>query len=332
MADVKYLKDFGEAEILRRLQQFCPAEIIGDDGAVLALPPQESLVVTTDILVDGVHFSDRTMPAEKVGWRAVAANLSDLAAMGATPVGITVGLSLPPETPMPWLDQLYQGMAACLGRYHTPLVGGDLTRSPVKTVAITALGTVSPNRIIQRTAARPGDAIVVTGHHGDSRAGLELLLEPNTPAAQGLAVGDRQALIDAHQMPLPRLDVLDHVTALPLTWPLAGMDSSDGLADAVLQICQCSGVGALLQAEQLPISPALRRYQPPEIAYQWALYGGEDFQLVLCLPMFAAQSLLQMLPGQGAIIGQITVDQTVAIADGTGKKMPLSRSQTFQHF
>lgn len=105
----KCLKDFGEAEILQRLQRFCPAEIIGDDGAVLTFPPGQNLVVTTDVLVDGVHFGDRTMPPEKVGWRAVAANLSDLAAMGATPIGITVGLSLPPETPILWLDQLYQG-------------------------------------------------------------------------------------------------------------------------------------------------------------------------------------------------------------------------------
>ncbi|MEB3224469.1 MAG: thiamine-phosphate kinase [Synechococcus sp.] len=332
MEEMKRLKDFGEAAILQRLQQFCPAEIIGDDGAILALPPEQSLVVTTDVLVDGVHFGDRTMPPEKVGWRAVAANLSDLAAMGATPLGITVGLSLPPDTSIAWLDQLYEGMAACLSRYGTPLVGGDLTRSPVKTIGITAFGTVKPPRTIQRNAAQVGDVILVTGCHGDSRAGLELLLNGDHPRAKNLSFADRQILIHAHQMPIPRLDVLNDLNSLPLRWPIAGMDSSDGLADAVLQICQASEVGAVIQAEKIPISPALQRYQSPEIALQWALYGGEDFELVLCLPQDTAESLLKKLPGQGAMVGQITAEKTVAIANGTGQTTPLSQAQTFQHF
>ena len=325
----KCLRDFGEAEILQRLQRFCPAEIIGDDGAVLAFPPGQNLVVTTDVLVDGVHFGDRTMPPEKVGWRAVAANLSDLAAMGATPIGITVGLSLPPETPILWLDQLYQGFAACLGRYGTPLVGGDLTRSPVKTIGITAFGVVSPHRAIQRSSAKVGDVILVTGCHGDSRAGLELLLHDDA-RSQTLSIGDRQALIRAHQTPCPRLDVLPHL--ISLNSPPAGMDSSDGLADAVLQICQRSGVGAMIEAEKIPLSPALRRYQDPKTALRWALYGGEDFELVLCLPPVAAERLLAELPGQGAIIGHITAEKIGAIANGAGETMPLSRAQTFQHF
>ncbi|WP_099240883.1 thiamine-phosphate kinase [Synechococcus sp. BDU 130192] len=329
MAEMKCLKDFGEAEILQRLQRFCPAEIIGDDGAVLGFPPGQNLVVTTDVLVDGVHFGDRTMPPEKVGWRAVAANLSDLAAMGATPIGITVGLSLPPETPILWLDQLYQGLAACLGRYSTPLVGGDLTRSPVKTIGITAFGVVSPHRAIQRSTAKVGDVILVTGCHGDSHAGLELLLHGDSHA-QTLSIGDRQALIRAHQTPQPRLDVLAYLN--PSDSPPAGMDSSDGLADAVLQICQRSGVGAVVEAEKIPLSPALRRYQNPETALRWALYGGEDFELVLCLPPTAAEQLLVKLSGQGAIIGQITAEQTVALANAAGQTMPLSQTQTFQHF
>ncbi|MBV5259495.1 thiamine-phosphate kinase [Synechococcus moorigangaii CMS01] len=326
-----YLRDFGEAEILQRLQQFCPAAIIGDDGAILNFPPGQQLVVTTDVLVDGVHFGDRTMAPEKVGWRAVAANLSDLAAMGATPLGITVGLSLPPETPLLWLEQLYQGMAACLSRYGTPLVGGDLTRSPVKTVGITAFGVVSPHRTIQRKAAKVGDLILVTGCHGDSRAGLELLLHGDA-RSQTLSIGDRQALIHAHQMPIPRLDVLNELGAMAVDWPIAGMDSSDGLADAVLQICQASGVGAIVEAKHIPISPALQRYQSPETALEWALYGGEDFELVLCLPPATAVDLLAKCSGQGAIIGQITAGQTVAIANATGQTIPLSRAQTFQHF
>jgi thiamine-monophosphate kinase len=104
------ISNIGEAGLLQRLFPFCVASTIGDDGALLAMPPDRVLVVTTDVLVDGVHFSDRTTSAADVGWRAAAANLSDLAAMGASPLGITVGLSLPPTTKVAWVEELYSGM------------------------------------------------------------------------------------------------------------------------------------------------------------------------------------------------------------------------------
>ncbi len=118
--------------------------------------------------------------AADVGWRAAAANLSDLAAMGATPVAITVALGLPGDTPVDWVEELYCGMRECLEQYCTEIVGGDICRSPIRTVAITAFGQVQPDRTIRRNAASPGDAIVVTGVHGASRAGLELLLHPES--------------------------------------------------------------------------------------------------------------------------------------------------------
>ena len=172
------VKDIGEQGLLKKLQSFCPGEIIGDDGAVLPTHPDKDLVVTTDVLVDGVHFSDRTTTAFDVGWRAAAANLSDLAAMGAEPLGITVGLSLPGDVLVSWVEDLYQGLTACLQQYDTPIVGGDICRSQVITVAITAFGQVLPHQVIRRSNAQVGDAIVITGLHGLSRAGLELLLHP----------------------------------------------------------------------------------------------------------------------------------------------------------
>lgn len=324
------LSDSSEAEILRILQKFCPTAVIGDDGAVLPWPNNQDLVVTTDVLVDGIHFSDRTTPANMAGWRAVAANLSDLAAMGAIPMGITVGLSLPPETELSWLETLYQGMGDCLQAYGTPLVGGDLTRSPVKTIAITAFGKVVSKNVIRRDAAQPGDVIVATGFHGDSRAGLELLLNPET--GMELEEGDRQFLIQAHQKPLPRLDISYYLNNLETQRHWAGMDSSDGLADAVLQICEMSQVGAVINADQIPISPALSRYQSSEKALQWALYGGEDFQLVLCLTQKIAEQLVAKF-GEGCrIVGEITATQDVKIKGNDGRSQPLSRQQTFQHF
>ncbi len=138
------VKDLGEHGLLERLQRFCPPGVVGDDGAIINTQPDRSLVVTTDVLVEEVHFSDRTTTAFDVGWRATAANLSDLAAMGATPLGITVGLSLPGEKLVSWVEAVYQGMDACLKIYQTSLVGGDICRSAVASLAITAFGEVIP--------------------------------------------------------------------------------------------------------------------------------------------------------------------------------------------
>jgi thiamine-monophosphate kinase len=331
----KQVKDIGEQGLLERLQRFCPPEIIGDDAAVLVTAPEQSLVVTTDLLIDGVHFSDVTTSPEDAGWRAAAANLSDLAAMGATPLGITVGLGLPGEVSVNWVERLYQGMTECLQKYNTLIVGGDVVRSPVKTLAITAFGQATPDRIIRRSAAVVGDAIVVTGVHGASYAGLQLLLHPEM--RQNLNNTKQQALIKAHQRPQPRLDVL------PILWEIltpdsplsiAGMDSSDGLADAILQICRASGVGAILERRQIPLPAAFDHWLTEQQALEYALYGGEDFELVLCLPQELAHTLVQKLGQGAAIVGTITAESKVLLHDQQ-QKFPdqvLSLSQGFQHF
>ncbi|MBN3883542.1 MAG: thiamine-phosphate kinase [Nostoc sp.] len=329
------VKDIGEQGLLERLQRFCPPEIIGDDAAVLETLPGQSLVVTTDVLVDGVHFSNLTTSPEDAGWRAAAANLSDLAAMGASPLGITVGLGLPGELRVSWVERLYQGMTECLQKYNTLIVGGDVVRSPVTTLAITAFGQVNPSQIIRRSAAVVGDAIVVTGVHGASHAGLELLLHPEL--GQNLKDAERTALTRAHQRPQPRLDVLpilQKIFASSCPIPIAGMDSSDGLADAIIQICRASGVGAILERRQIPVPKTFNHWLPQEQALAYALYGGEDFELVLCLPQKLASTLVQHLGEGAAIVGKITSGSTVLLHDEQ-KKFPdqvLSLSQGFQHF
>ncbi len=329
------IKDIGEQGLLERLQRFCPPEIIGDDAAVLETAPGQSLVVTTDVLVDGVHFSNITTSPEDAGWRAAAANLSDLAAMGASPLGITVGLGLPDELRVSWVERLYQGMTECLQKYNTPIVGGDIVRSPVTTLAITAFGQVNPSQIIRRSAAVVGNAIVVTGIHGASHAGLELLLHPEL--GQNLNNVEKMALIRAHQRPQPRLDVL------PILWKIltpnsqlsfAGMDSSDGLADAIIQICRASGVGAVLEYRQIPVPKTFKHWLTESQALAYALYGGEDFELVLCLPQELALTFVQNLGEGAAIVGSITPGSKVLLHDEQ-KKFPdqvLSLSQGFQHF
>ncbi len=325
------VRDIGEKSLLERLQRFCPPEIVGDDAAVMDIQSGKSLVVTTDVLVDGVHFSDHSTSPEDAGWRSAAANLSDLAAMGATPLGITVGLGLRSDVLVSWVERLYQGMTECLNQYDTPIVGGDVCRSPVITIAITAFGQVHPSCIIRRSAAQVGDAIVVTGVHGASRAGLELLLHPDLGA--NLSHIERIALIQAHQRPQPRLDVLPILREVSgESARVAGMDSSDGLADALVQICQASGVGAKIERSQIPMPPALNNWSPQ--ALDWVLYGGEDFELVLCLPPNLATALVQQLGDGAAVIGTITPDLEVQLVDQTGKNpdQVLSLSRGFQHF
>ncbi|WP_353929240.1 thiamine-phosphate kinase [Okeanomitos corallinicola TIOX110] len=332
------VKDIGEQGLLKIIQSFCPADIIGDDAAVLTTTPQKSLVVTTDMLIDGVHFSDVTTSPEDAGWRAAAANLSDLAAMGAFPLGITVGLGLPGDLSVAWIEKLYQGITECLQKYNVSIVGGDIVRSPITTLSITAFGEVKPDLIIRRSTAQIGDTIIVTGIHGASRAGLELLLNPEI--AQNLKTTEKTALIAAHQRPIPRLDVLPIIEEilLPISPSshllISGMDSSDGLADAVLQICRASGVGAILEQSKISVPSAFNHWLTPEQSLNYALYGGEDFELVLCLPPKTASALVEKLGTGAAIIGTITPGSEVNLKHENAKipNQVLTLSQGFQHF
>jgi thiamine-monophosphate kinase len=336
MGKIMKIEDIGEQGLLTILQRFCPQEIVGDDAAVIATQADRSLVITTDMLVDGVHFSDRTTGPYYAGWRAAAANLSDLAAMGATPLAVTVALGVSGNTAVEWVEEFYRGMTACLQQYHAPIVGGDIVRSPAVTAAITAFGEVAENRTIRRSNARSNWAIVATGVHGASRAGLELLLHPEF--GQNLAGVDRTSLIISHQHPTPRLDVL------PVLWEIldaenreisiAGMDSSDGLADAIVQICRASKVGARIERLRIPVPRAIEQIVSTQTALNWALYGGEDFELVLCLPSDLAEKLIHILGNGSAIVGKMTDCSDILLVDSTGTYADeeLKISKGFQHF
>jgi thiamine-monophosphate kinase len=331
MSSEPQVRELGEQALLKRLYAFCPPELVGDDAALLRVAEDHFLVVTTDLLVDRVHFSDRTTSAADVGWRATTANLSDLAAMGAMPLGITVGLGLPGELSVAWVEQLYQGIVACLQPFKAAIVGGDVCRSSVTTVSITALGQVPTNRTITRDQAKPGDVILATGVHGASRAGLELLLHPEQ--GQSLEPLERSRLIQAHQRPYPRLDVIKTLACLYPAFRIAGMDTSDGLADAVLQICQSSHVGAQLQRRQIPLPPGITDWITETQAIDWALYGGEDFELVLCLPMPLAETFVQQFK-EAVVIGEIVEEPIVVLQDCLGQYPDeiLSLDKGFQHF
>ncbi len=335
------IRSIGEQGLLKIFQQYC-SDVVGDDAAPMgATLPEHQMVVTTDMLIDGVHFSDRTTSAADVGWRAAAVNLSDLAAMGAKPWGLVMSVGLPPDTEISWIEGVYQGLAECLRTYGTELVGGDTVRSPIHTFAVTAFGQVPKNQLIQRHTARVGDAIVITGLHGLSKAGLELLFQPELKEKllSPLKIGDRllasaeliQAIHQCHQRPLPRFDAIailrkilkenNHLGEMPIS----GMDSSDGLADAIAQICRCSHVGAKIYWRSLPIHRAVRTLAGDR-ALDWVLYGGEDFELVLCMPFDIAEQFVWQLSG-AAIIGKIVAgNQIDGITDRKEKR------SDFQHF
>jgi thiamine-monophosphate kinase len=325
------LGDCGEHQLIERLRLYCAPSMIGDDAAVFAPPQDQQMVFSTDVLVDGVHFSLGmaspvvTMTPFDVGWRAAAANLSDIAAMGATPIGMTVGMAAPSHCPVAVIEDIYQGLAACCHTYGTAIFGGDTCRSGVLSLSISILGAAPPERLIYRHTARPGDLILATGLHGAARAGLECLLQPEWAATVPTEL--RQLWVHAHQHPQPRLDVVQWLWQQSPAPRVSGMDSSDGLADAVLQICAASGVGAILSAEAIPKLP----YLDPEQALAWALYGGEDFELVLCLPPAIAPDLCAMAGNHAAILGEITATPEVLLQQGKALR-PLQHQQTFQHF
>ena len=243
---------------------------IGDDAAVLA----GGWCTSLDLLIEDVHFRTRTSSAFDLGWKAIAVNLSDLAAMGAEPVCALVGLGLPTGTTPETLDELFAGFDACAAAYGAQVAGGDMSRAPVLTIAITVFGLAE--RPARRDGARPGDVVCVTGPLGGSRAGLELLegLDASLP--------ERAALVERHVHPVPLIAegrILARVSH-------AMMDLSDGLATDARRLASASGVAVRIDLDRVPVQAGAERIAASVgRAPGWfAAAGGEDYELVCALP------------------------------------------------
>lgn len=258
---------------------------IGDDAAVWQPSRSNRSVITTDALVEGVHFDRAAMSAEDVGWRALAANLSDIAAMGARPVLATVVLGFPRGTDPGWLLACYDGIAALAARSACPVAGGDVTRAPSITLALTVVGEVRASNVKTRAGARPGDVVAVTGALGASRAGLHVALEHPELAEQP---GSDEALA-AFRRPQPRLREGRWLAASRAVHAL--MDLSDGLSTDLGRLCAASRAGAIV--DTVPVHDAARRVAENSgtDADSWALSGGEDYELLAAIDKRAFRHL-----------------------------------------
>jgi len=287
---------------------------IGDDAAVLR-GERRDWVVTTDWLIEGVHFQRATHPARAVGWKALARSLSDLAAMGAQPRYALVALAVPPTTPARWVDEFFGGVAALARRHGVRVVGGDLSSAPQVTVDLQAIGEVRSGRALLRRGARPGDVIYASGTLGLSHLGLWAL-------RRGRAREFRRA-VRFHLYPRPQVRL---AAALARHGATAMIDVSDGLSTDLSHICEASGVGARLEADRIP----LVRLTPAEekrlgvTARELALNGGEDYELLFTLPKRKAQRLPRRLAGARLTrIGEITRRRGLRVVDARGRERPL---------
>lgn len=237
---------------------------IGDDGAVLRPTPGHETVAAVDAMVEGVHFLSSIDPGD-LGFRLVAVNLSDMAAMGATPRWMTLSLAIPEADPG-WLRRFSQGMRECAETDGVALIGGDTTRARVTVVSVQMLGEVPAGSALLRSGAQPGDAIYVTGHPGDAAAGFDARVRGE----------DAPELYRAFTRPMSRVDYGKRLRNVAS----AAIDLSDGLYADLSKLLDMSGVGATLEVDRLPLSEALLVRAGRAEALEFALSGGDDYELL----------------------------------------------------
>ncbi|HYJ12288.1 MAG TPA: thiamine-phosphate kinase [Thermomicrobiales bacterium] len=327
--------EIGEFGLIDRLRDVLPENAralprtgvgIGDDAAVWKPPADEDLVVTTDALIENIHFRLEWTDWESLGHKMLAVNLSDIAAMGAVPRLATVVLGLTGEEAVDDIEDLYRGAGRLAAAHGTVIAGGDIVRSPHGLViSVMLLGSVVPGQALTRSGARPGDLIVVSGTLGASGAGLALLEGGDDRTSTG------PLLRAAHLRPQPRLALGAIMFEAGVS---AAMDLSDGLLGDLPKILVASGVGGRIEADLIPVLPAVRAVFPD----RWldlALRGGEDYELLMTIApeRFAHfQQLAGVVGGTVTVIGEITDDEPASLSvTNDGEPMDLQRG-AFDHF
>ena len=296
---------------------------VGDDCAITSIPTGYQLAITTDTLVEGTHFLPSISPTD-LAYKSVAVNLSDLAAMGATPAWVSLALTLP-EIKEEWLAEFSQSLFAILDRYGVSLIGGDTTKGPLS-ITLTAQGFLPENQGLFRHQAKVGDWIFVSGFLGDSAAGLDLLLQNRKIENES----DRY-FIQRHLRPTPRVEL-----GLALrSFSCCALDISDGLLADLEHILERSQVGAEIYLENLPISRHLCIQYEQTQAEKFALTGGEDYELCFTVSEEKREEMEQVLRSQGikvTCIGKILPQTSGLNLLKNGEKVALPEHCGFDHF
>ncbi len=320
-----------EHELIRR--HFAPLagpEGLGlvDDAAEFEPPPGSRLVVTSDLVAEGIHFFADDPPGA-IAAKALRVNLSDLAAKGATPLGYTLALALRPETEEGWIARFAAGLGADQKRYGVRLFGGDTSDAAGgTTIAVTAFGSVPTGGMVRRSGARPGDAVAVTGTIGDAALGL-LARRSMLPA-----IGDdaRDYLIGRYRFPEPRVGLSEVLR----TFASAAMDVSDGLVGDLGKLCEASGVGARIDLGAVPFSePAAAAIALESGLSETCLTGGDDYEILATVPRAKLSGAMAAAAAKSvafAVIGEIVEGAPIPVFVGADSQAVTFAKTSFEHF
>ena len=299
---------------------------IGDDAAAWTHSAM-TVVSTTDTMVDGVHFRTDTIGWRDLGWKAMASNLSDVAAMGCSPTLALVTLGLRGDINVDSLREMYSGMMDACESGGCAIAGGDIVRSDTLFVTVALQGVAGPNEVpLTRSSASEGDALAVTGYLGSSAGGLRLLLDPEE--APSISPETREYLTAAHNRPTPRTQAGQTLRRLGVR---CAMDVSDGLVADVEKLCATSKVSASIDIDSVPVHPFLKETFPDSWS-QLALTGGEDYELVFTANQATMRAVVNELGELVKVIGRIEPgDGSVRVEDASGREIHIE-SSGWNHF
>ncbi|MGW8302306.1 MAG: thiamine-phosphate kinase [Desulfobacterales bacterium] len=323
------LKEIGEFGFIKKISRGClirPDNIIkaiGDDAAAFSTAPDQLSLITTDLLVERIHFLRAAISGFDLGYKSLAVNLSDIAAMGGTAREAFVSIAIPDDCQLDYLEAIYSGIKDLAVKFDVNILGGDTTRSKTDLIInIVVQGVVSKEELLCRDAARPGDVIFSTGFLGDSKAGLYLILNEVAADTESL-----EALLRAHRVPQPHLRQGRFLARQ--TGVHAAIDTSDGLSSDLAHIAEESRVGARLYAQKIPISPNLKDFCS-HFAFDpidYALSGGEDYTLLCTIAPANADKISGAFEKEFKrplfAIGEITAKKQIEVVYPDGKTKPL---------
>lgn len=277
------LKELGEFGLIERLKKILDTPLIGDDTAPVKLG-KITFLLTTDTMNEGVHFLKEWSP-ESIGWKAISVNVSDVVANGGEPLWVLISLSLPPDLETKWVERLYVGIKRACEFYRCEVVGGNISRFEKISISVSLTGKTE--RFVGRSGAKPGDSLFVSGTLGDAKAGLELLLMRKKEYEPF-----ETALIERFVRPTARIDYVKHI----IKYSNASMDISDGLVADTHHLAKRSKVRIDIDSSKLPLSNELKlfckKYNKNPVEY--ALFGGEDYQLLFTHPKSRWNPFLDM--------------------------------------